>query len=218
MISPAIVLDHLVVAAGSLDDGAAYVKRILGVDPVGGGRHPAMGTHNRVMKLGPGVYLEVIAVDPQASTPAWPRWFALDDPEQRARLARRPRLVAWVARTQNVDRQAAAIYDRPAEIRPMQRDALRWRFAFTTDGSIPGGGALPYLIHWQNDRHPAAGMPESGCRLVELRVGHADPRVLKTLRSIASSDPLTRVHEPTPALSTRLFARIEAPTGTAVLD
>ena len=31
-----------------------------------GGRHPHMGTHNRLLSLGPDLYLEVIAVDPDA--------------------------------------------------------------------------------------------------------------------------------------------------------
>jgi hypothetical protein len=218
MIPPAVTLDHLVIAARTLADGAAYVRQRLGVDPVGGGRHVAMATHNRVLKLGTGVYLEVIAVDPQAAAPDWPRWFALDDPDQQARLARRPRLVAWVARTADVDRQAEGVYDRPAVIRSMQRDALRWRFAFTADGSLPGGGVLPYLIQWTSSHHPAAGMPESGCRLAELDVRHADSRVLKTLRSITAADPRIHIHEPITAWPAGIQARIETPTGIAILN
>ena len=51
---PTAMLDHLVVAADTLDQGAAYVRDRLGVSPAGGGTHVAMGTHNRVLKLGRG--------------------------------------------------------------------------------------------------------------------------------------------------------------------
>jgi hypothetical protein len=37
-----------------------------------------MGTHNRLLKLGEGFYLELIAIDPQAPPPGRPRWFGLD--------------------------------------------------------------------------------------------------------------------------------------------
>ena len=40
--------DHVVVAARSLDEGADWCERILGVRPVEGGKHATMGTHNRL--------------------------------------------------------------------------------------------------------------------------------------------------------------------------
>ena len=80
-----------------------------GVTLTGGGKHAAMGTHNRVLKLGPGQYLEVIAIDPEGRQPDFPRWFNLDDPGFQARLKIRPRLITWVVRTDNVDALAEAI-------------------------------------------------------------------------------------------------------------
>lgn len=38
------------------------------------------GTHNRCLGMEDGIYLEVIAVDPEAPPPSRPRWFGLDDP------------------------------------------------------------------------------------------------------------------------------------------
>src|SRR5215211_7084386 len=63
------VFDHLVVAAARLDEGAAWVRERLGVEMNPGGRHPRMGTHNRLLRVGPGRYMEVIAVDPDAPAP-----------------------------------------------------------------------------------------------------------------------------------------------------
>ena len=45
-------LDHLVVAAAGLDAGAAWLEAHLGVPLAPGGKHAAMGTHNRLLKLG----------------------------------------------------------------------------------------------------------------------------------------------------------------------
>jgi hypothetical protein len=35
-----------------------------------------------------------------------------------------------------------------------------------------GPGAFPTLIQWEGDRHPAASLPDSGCRLERLAVRH----------------------------------------------
>ena len=44
-------LDHLVVAARTLEEGAAWVEAKLGVPMAGGGKHDLMGTHNRLLRL-----------------------------------------------------------------------------------------------------------------------------------------------------------------------
>jgi hypothetical protein len=43
-----------------------------------GGVHEKMGTYNRVLKLGQGCYLEIIAINPKAQKPERPRWVELD--------------------------------------------------------------------------------------------------------------------------------------------
>jgi hypothetical protein len=43
-------IDHLVVAAATLDAGAEYVRATLGVEPEVGGTHERMGTHNRLLR------------------------------------------------------------------------------------------------------------------------------------------------------------------------
>src|SRR4051812_15158493 len=72
-------LDHITVAALTLEQGIAHVRATLGVDVPFGGAHPLMATHNCLMQIGDGVFLEIIAPDP-AATPQRARWFALDDP------------------------------------------------------------------------------------------------------------------------------------------
>ena len=67
-----LAIDHLVIAAPDLESGANHVADLLGVAPQGGGAHPRMGTHNRVMGMFGGMYLEVIAIDPAAPAPERP--------------------------------------------------------------------------------------------------------------------------------------------------
>ncbi len=153
-------LDHLVIAARSLEEGAAWLQDQLGASLTPGGEHAEFGTHNRLLSLG-AAYLEVIAVNPDAPTPPRPRWFGLDTPAMRARLERGPQLIHWVART-------------PAAPLPVQGEPLaltRGRYAWTLtvpqDGALPLGGALPSLIAWSGES-PAATLPDVGARLRRL--------------------------------------------------
>jgi hypothetical protein len=211
-------LDHLVVAAHTLDQGSAYVQDCLGAPMTGGGKHGAMGTHNRVLKLGPGQYLEVIAIDPEGRPPDSPRWFNLDDSEFQARLKIRPKLITWVVRTDNVDSLADAIYGQRMRIRTMQRDALRWRFAFTDDGSMPGGGLIPHLIQWDGHIHPTEKMHDAGCRLLRLDGAHVDWAYVQRVVSSLGLDNLITFHPVSKQHPPGLVAQVKTPAGEMVLD
>ena len=156
-------LDHLVIAARDLDEGSAWVAQRLGAAPVPGGKHDTMGTHNRILSLGPGRFLEVISVDPAAPAPGRPRWFDMDAPALRERLARGPALIHWVERTASLEAELEA-YPPGFEIIAFGRGNYRWRMALRPDGARPAGGTLPTLIQWEG-AHPADSLPESGVRL-----------------------------------------------------
>jgi hypothetical protein len=209
-------IDHLVVAARTLEEGSAYIAGRLGVAPVPGGRHAFMGTHNRLLGLGPGVYLEVIAVDPDAPPPARPRWFALDSAPMRRRLERSPALVHWVARTDDLDRALAAAPFELGEAVAASRGDFRWRITQRPDGSLPGEGALPALIQWAEGPHPSDALPDSGCRLLWLELHHPQAtEFLAGLRAIGLDPgaPLS-AGDGRPGLA----ATLRTPSGTANLD
>ena len=160
-------IDHLVIAATDLDAGAAAVEKCLGVAPGPGGRHPLMGTRNRLLSLGEGAYLEVIAVDPDAAPPGRARWFGLDD------FDGPPTLAHWVLR---VDDLAAALGEAPigmGEVIGFARDDLEWSMAVPRDGVLPGDGLMPALLQW-NGAMAAERLPDSDCRLKRLVLSHPE--------------------------------------------
>lgn len=166
-MSDGFAIDHLVVAAASLDAGARWCEAVLGVAPGPGGRHAAMSTHNRLLHVGsaalPDAYLEIIAVDPQAPAPARVRWFGLDTLD----LSGGPRLIHWVARTPALDATLAAWRARGVDAgraldlwRDTPSGRLAWRLAVRDDGRVAAGGAWPTPIEWASE-HPARRLPVS---------------------------------------------------------
>lgn len=183
-------LDHLAVAAESLEAGVAAVEAALGVPLAPGGRHAAMGTHNRLLHLGPGLYLEVIAIDPDAPAPGRARWFDLD------RFEGPPRLTNWVARCEDTDLEAALAVAPEGAGRPLalSRGDLRWRMAVPEDGRLPFEGAFPALIEWEGAAHPAARLPDAGCRLVALDVFHPRVEAVRVALTGLIADPVVALH------------------------
>lgn len=175
-------LDHLVIAARTLEEGADFIAAKLGVEMTGGGAHPLMRTHNRLLNLWGGAYLEVIAIDPNAEpidTPR-PRLFALDDPAQRKRLEAGPQLVHWVAgvkRPKALTRWQAQYPERIPAVVAMTRGGNAWGLTVSGDGAFPawqgaGDGLLPSLIQWDTPLHPSESLPETGIALKSLTGFH----------------------------------------------
>jgi hypothetical protein len=193
-----LALDHIVVGASSLEVGRVWAVDHLGVEPVVGGRHVFMGTHNLVLRLedpaGTERYLEILAIDADAPHPGRPRWFDLDDPAIRSALATGPRLIAWVARSDDLEhdreRLVAAGHD-PGRIHSAERDTpsgrLRWRITIRDDGRRLANGAVPVLIAWDSPS-PAASLPQSGVTIERLAVRGVPARVAAVIAE-AGVDP-----------------------------
>jgi catechol 2,3-dioxygenase-like lactoylglutathione lyase family enzyme len=175
-------IDHLVVAAASLDQGIAWCRTTFGFEPASGGQHPLMGTHNRVFRIDtprfPRAYFEIIAIDPGAIDPGRVRWFDLDDAAMRASLAQGPRLVHFVASTDDapaaLERLRALGIDRGellAAERPTPSGLLRWKISVRGDGARLFDGALPTLIEW-GPLHATDNLPASGVALESLELSH----------------------------------------------
>ncbi len=203
------MIDHLVYGARDLYKAVAELSERLGVHARPGGRHPGIGTHNALISLGPGTYLEVIAPDSSQPPPARLP-FGLD-------VLTEDRLITWAARVAGIEGRAAraraSCYD-PGPVLAMSRKTpdggqLRWRLTWRAEPA--GDGLVPFLIDWGDTPQPSLGAPE-GCTLIDLRGQHPRPdTVLALLRALEVDMEVGA--GPRPAL----IATIQTPLGVVEL-
>lgn len=186
-------IDHLVVAAHTLAQGVQWCEATLGVTPAPGGEHAQYGTHNRLFKIAtpthPLAYFEIIAIDSGAKRPAsagGQRWFDMDDAALQAAVAVEPRLVHFVANTDDIQAARIALKAQGIERGPSvhasrhsRRGLLQWQITVREDGQRLFNGALPSLIQWGKAGdaeplrlHPRNSLPRSGVSLQSLTVAH----------------------------------------------
>ena len=224
----AATLDHLVVLAPSLSSGVAWAEATLGVTPGPGGEHPLMGTHNRLLRLSNGkgqpgaAYLEIIAINPAATPALQPpkrRWFDMDDPALRERVAQTgPQLVHWVAR---VPALAAALQawqqlginrgEARAASRPTPGGLLQWQISLRPDGQRLFDGCLPTLIEW-GQHHPSTTMADSGLTLQSLKLQHPQAAQLQSACDAIGLNAVVITDGPA-----RLSAQLGTPRGPLTL-
>jgi len=207
-------IDHIVITAPSLEVGVEYVRQTLGVSPQAGGEHLRMGTHNAVLKLGEKLYLEVIAINPNAPQPDRPRWFRLDAPDASEPI----RLATWIARTNDIYAAATASPIPLGEVEPMSRGQMNWLITLPADGSLPLQGIAPTLIQWPPGVHPADRLPESGCSLVSLEGFHPEAeKVISMLEAIGFAGNF-HISPLPPDQRPYLVAHIQTPEGIRQLS
>ena len=219
-IVTALVADEHVDLAQTVQvtvDGAALsaatddLERRLGVRPGYGGKHAGGLTHNALLSLGEGSYLEIIARVPGAEAPATALPFGLGSLEE-------PRLATWAVAVDDIEQRVetarAAGYD-PGEVIAGAREfpdgsRLAWQLAVRAEPA--GDGLVPFLIHWQSEPHPSMTAPE-GCRFVSLRAEHPEPEsVLQALQALGVELSVAKGKSP------RLIAMLETPNGVVELS
>lgn len=196
-------VDHLVFGAPDVAAAIDLLEQKLGVRAVPGGKHPGAGTHNALLSLGDGSYLEIIGPDPDQEPPTdRPMPFAVD------KLAA-PKLVTWAAKAkadlaEQVRQSRQKGYD-PGDPQPMSRktpDGAELRWTLTRAPEPLGDGLVPFLIDWGDTPHPSDSTP-TGCTLVRIRGEHPNaPNVRDALLALDVAD-LTLIPGPEP-----LFAAI----------
>ncbi|MGH8994208.1 MAG: VOC family protein [Acidimicrobiia bacterium] len=201
------VIDHLVYAVPDVAAACDELERDWGVRPTPGGRHPGRGTHNALLDLAGGCYLEVIGPDPSQPDPAGPRPFGID-------ALAGPGLVTWAVPAPGIEDRAvrarAQGFD-PGPVTAMSRtrpDGVRLDWKLT---GPDGAGTVPFLIDWGGTPHPTADLPE-GCRLVRFRAEHPHPELVEPAL-LALGVELELQAGPRPCL----VASVETPRGSREL-
>ena len=227
-------IDHLVVAAHSLQQGVEWCEATLGITPAAGGEHEKYGTHNRLFKIAtpafPVAYLEIIAINPDAvieKKPPPTRWFDLDNSQLQAELLKSPRLIHFVANTSNIQdaRHAwkAQGIDRGPVIhasRKTPKGLLQWQITVRLDGDRLFDGTLPTLSQWGKPEaadpmhlHPRNHLPRSGVSLKSLSVSHPSAGKIQAAYDAISLGNIS-VSEGT----ANIVATLQTPKGLVTLE
>lgn len=227
-------IDHLVIVAKTLELGVQWCEATLGVTPGPGGEHAQFGTHNRLFKIAtptnPLAYLEIIAIHAGAAKSIKPpakRWFDMDDEALQAGVASAPRLVHFVANTDDIQAARIALKAQGIERGPAvhasrhsRRGLLQWQITVREDGQRLFDGALPSLIQWGKPEaaeplrlHPRNSLPRSGVTLQSVAVTH--PSATKLLAAYEAIGLSGIAIETGPA---KLSATLNTPRGIVTLD
>ena len=186
-------IDHLVVMASTLEAGVAWCEATLGITPSAGGEHEKYGTHNRLFKIAspkhPLAYFEIIAINPDAATAKRSnvaRWFDMDDKALQKAVAQEPRLITFVASTDDIKAARHALRTQEIErgqivhaSRKSNKGTLNWQITVREDGERLFNGCLPTLIQWGKPDaaeplrlHPRNSLPRSGVTLQSIAIRH----------------------------------------------
>ena len=203
-----MLIDHIIYAAPDLETAVADIDRRFGVRAGAGGKHTGLGTHNKLLSLGPRTYLEIVAPDPEQPEPASPRPYGVDGVTDGA-------LVGWALACDDIEAALAhariAGFD-PGDVMEGHRftptgTLLRWRL---TRNAL-AAGLIPFLISWGDAQHPASSAPP-GLVLVSFHVEHPDPAsIVGPLKALGAEVEVRYASE------AALVARLAGPRGSGEL-
>lgn len=182
-------LDHLAVAGETLQAAVEHIEAALGVPMQPGGRHVVFGTHNQLLGLADGLYLEAIAADPGAIPERQPRWFDLD------RFSGAPRISNWICRCEDLAGTLQDLPDGVGQPVSLTRGDLRWQMAVPDDGILPYDNRFPALIEWQSP-HPAPLLTQQGCTLSRLIIVHPQADELRGTLALQDDRVVYETGEP----------------------
>ena len=230
-------IDHLVVAATSLEQGVQWCEAVFGITPALGGEHALFGTHNRLFKIATPkfsmAYFEIIAINPEAVRPKKTttlhphRWFDLDNPELQKSISKEPRLIHFVASTPDIKAARMALrkegIDRGPVIhaeRQTNKGILHWQISVRADGQRLFDGALPTLIQWGKPDateplrlHPRNTLPRSGVTLQSIDITHPSAEKLQAAYASIGLNGISISEGPA-----HIKATLKTPKGIVVLE
>lgn len=156
-------IDHIVLAATSLDKAKSQWHARTGLRAVNGGRHPGVGTQNALCGLAEGTYVELLAVDPTQPDHRQPNLPAELSPFHWAVAVDDLTALEEILDRRGVSHTGAINMSRETTT----GETLRWRLLFALRDSA--GGGMPFFIDWLNSEHPSANLG-SHATLAEITV------------------------------------------------
>ena len=145
---PDYKIDHFVFAAETLNEGSEFIENVLKEDLSDINAHKTMGTHNRVISIGP-CYLEVISLDPQNQNANKNTWFNLSDLSYRETFLKTPKLISFVISSKKLER--SIFFEKEFFV---SRNEYKWffrkpNFDYLQKNNFRNINLFPSLINWE---------------------------------------------------------------------
>ena len=176
--APAVAgtIDHLVLGVSDLNAGIEEFRSRTGIEPVFGGNHPNGGTRNALASLGDGIYIEIIAPNPEAElSPMYTSLKNLDTLTP----------IMWAVGVEDAEAAKALLDSKGYPATPVMKGSrvkpdgsvLNWQTV-----AVPSSTTyLPFFIQWDKDSiHPSKSSP-AGCSLASLSITDPQPENLQKL-------------------------------------
>jgi hypothetical protein len=174
--TPPAQIDHILLGIDDLDRGVKQFEASTGVKPVYGGKHPR-GTHNALVSLGDGTYVEIIAVQ-KGSKP----------PDDYAGLAQLHELtpIGWAVSSKDsaqLRSRLEAAGMAVTEAAPGSRTTPAGKtLSWQTFGLKDNFEEAPFFIVWSaQTAHPSTTSP-TGCKLQQWHIAGPHQKDLEQLR------------------------------------
>lgn len=204
-------IDHLIFTAPDLVSGMDEVERLLGLRPVVAGQHPLWGTHNALLSLGKGIYLEVVAPDPSLALGERGLWLAeyFGLGSQLSTWAFRKAAIHKSLQIAQQNQIAIGLIEKGQRQKP-DGSTLSWQLSDPYMLGYEGG--LPFLIDWGDSLHPSLAVPSVG-ELLSLKVQHPDDQALReAMQTLEISVPVQAGNQ------YKLSAEIKTADGMVLLE
>lgn len=186
------------------------LSKKMGVEVLYGGQHKTEGTHNAVVNLGNGAYLELLAIDEKNTAIASSRWMGID-------LITEPIMTRWALKSTNLPSDVKILQTANPEMGEIfagsrkKTDGSTLRWAMVKPLSHPMVEILPFMVDWKDSVHPTMTMPDV-CKLIGMRATHPTPHLLQpTLNNLGAVIDLQKGN------TISLEAVIQTPNGVLIL-
>jgi len=204
-----LTLDHFMYAASDLDVLREQFHRLTGVSADQGGVHPGLGTRNALASLGQGVYIELIAPDPEQNVPD--SWGALFKNFSQAQI------FTYVVKCADIElcqEQLTALGYKTELINASRKtptgQLIRWRLLLPETNRF--SNFFPIFIDWLDSKHPSETVV-TGCELAGFELGHPEAAELSRVFAALAIE-VAVVYADRPYFQ----ARLVTPQGFVVLN
>jgi hypothetical protein len=175
--APPAQIDHILLGIDDLGRGMDSFEQLTGVRPAYGGKHPG-GTHNALVSLGDGTYLEILALQPNVAPP-----------QEYAGLKQLRKLtpIGWAVSSKDAGQLRARLTSAGLAVAEPSAGSRQTPAGTTvswqTFGLQDNFAAAPFFIVWSTQSpHPSTTSPP-GCALQTWRIAGQSRKNLEQLRT-----------------------------------